>query len=474
MPFRTSITRRLIASVLLLELSAALALIAAITVNEYRIQYKVFDANMRSHSSAIFGAVQDADDKGDNVVLDSQGFTLPDASIYKATDDRGRVLGFAGQLPQIPIQEGTFVDARIEGRSYRFFVFGGDRIIDPEENGGIHHHITVVYGQPVGHVWHEILEAIRFFAIATAILLSVTTLLLIWLIRRSLSPIHALAAEAEKITAKVWQFVPPAGATTFVELRPLALAIEKTIARLQRSFEQQKRFTSDAAHELKTDLAIVKSSLQLLSMKRRTPDEYARGLELALDDFTRLENTVQKMLTLARLEQAQSKGQSCRFDEALLDAVHQSAPFAALRHINVGVSPLTPATVELDRRDASLLCSNIVLNALQHSPERGTVEVKMTVDHEQIHLSVRDLGEGIRSEDQQFLFEPFYRGDPSRSRKSGGTGLGLSICKAICDHVAGSISIANHPDGGAIVSVLLPVLTAPSTHEVSASFKARR
>jgi signal transduction histidine kinase len=108
-----------------------------------------------------------------------------------------------------------------------------------------------------------------------------------------------------------------------------------------------------------------------------------------------------------------------------------------------------------------LLCSNIVLNALQHSPEHGTVEVNSTVQEQQVHLFIRDYGEGINEADGPLLFEPFYRGDPSRSRKNGATGLGLSICKAICDRIGGSISIANHAEGGAIVTITLPTTSQP-------------
>jgi signal transduction histidine kinase len=258
-----------------------------------------------------------------------------------------------------------------------------------------------------------------------------------------------------------------------VELRPLTSAIEKTIGRLQRSFEQQRRFTSDAAHELKTDLAIVKSSLQLLSMRTRTVTEYEDGLAVGLDDLTRLERTVQKMLTLARLEQPESSGnQTCRIDEVLRSAVQQSIPLADLRSNNIAISRLSAATVPLDRGDAMLLCSNILLNALQHSPEHGTVEVTSALQEQQVQLFIRDHGEGINEEDLSLLFEPFYRGDPSRSRKSGGTGLGLSICKAICDRVGGSISIANHADGGAVVTVTLPTPQIREAGKVDDTFPA--
>jgi signal transduction histidine kinase len=95
---------------------------------------------------------------------------------------------------------------------------------------------------------------------------------------------------------------------------------------------------------------------------------------------------------------------------------------------------------------------------LQHSREGDEVQVALVVREERAILTVRDKGEGVSQEDRPYLFEPFYRGDISRSRKSGGTGLGLSICKAICDRAGGSIEISNHEAGGAIVTVSLPVV----------------
>jgi signal transduction histidine kinase len=247
-----------------------------------------------------------------------------------------------------------------------------------------------------------------------------------------------------------------------LELQPLVRALEAALARLQRSFEQQKRFTNDAAHELKTDVAIVKSSLQLLSMRQRTVEEYSRGLALGLDDFTRLEMTVQKMLTLARLEQPseltdrETIQPSCSLQEAIEEAVHQSRSFADLKEVTIVVQIETTAQVSIDRRDAVLLCSNVLLNALQHSPPRSSVRIEMKVTGGKANLTVRDEGEGIRNEDRRYVFEPFYRGDVSRSRKSGGTGLGLSICKAICERAGGSIEIFNGVTAGALVTITLP------------------
>lgn len=470
-----SITRRLIATVLLLELLSALALITAITVHERHVQLQAFDANLKGTAESLMGAVQETNDEDDNVMLDLRGIQFPRDAVYSVQENGGKRLGATPDLDSLRIDpDQPYQFQRFKGKTYRIYTFDGLRIIDPgAPGGGVHHAVTISYGAPIGRVWHHVFEAVRFFAVATLILLSLTAVIMVWLIRRELHPIRELAVAAESISPTQWQFQSPLSASRTQELRPLAAAIEAALARLRRSFEQQKRFTSDAAHELKTDIAIVKSSLQLLAMRKREQEEYRRGLALSLDDFTRLESTVQKMLTLARLEQPEERtGQNCSLKDAIEDALEQSAAFAELRGIFVTTNLPTEAAVPLDSRDAALLCSNILLNALQHSPKNGNVFINLSRTSNQVRFTVRDEGQGIHEEDRQFLFEPFYRGDPSRSRKSGGTGLGLSICKAICDRIGGSIDIANHPVGGTIVAVLLPAYPVDASVRSSAALKA--
>jgi signal transduction histidine kinase len=482
-----SITRRLVVTVLILELLSAAALIAAITVHEWSVQLEIFDTSLVATAESLMGAVQDTEDEGDNVMLDMRGVRLAKDAVFRVEDEGGKVLGSAGEPPHLEATASgapLFRNIRVSGRDYRFIVLNGTRIVDPgKANGGVRHSIAIIYGTPLRHVWHEVREAVRFFAIATAFLLGLTAALMAWLVRKGLAPVHELAYEAERIGPGDWQFHAPESAKKTSELRPLAAALEAALARLQRSFEQQKRFTSDAAHELKTDVAIVKSSLQLLSMRKRTLDEYGQGLALSLEDITRLESTVEKMLTLARLEQpaenynssaaSQTCSLACSLRDVIADAVHQSKPFAQLKSIEVAVeiNANTDVRLPIDSRDALLLCSNILLNALQHSPDGATVRMAVTADDDTARLTVRDQGEGISDEDRDHVFEPFYRGDPSRSRKSGGTGLGLSICKAICERAGGSIEIANDALGGAVVTVALPVKVVASS-ALSASLKA--
>jgi signal transduction histidine kinase len=478
-----SITRRLTLAVLVLELLSALALIGALTVYERHTQLKAFDATLRATAESLMGAVQDEGDEDDNVVLDTRGLEIGKDAIFRVEEKGGKVLGLKGSAPMLDDtvpSAPVFQNVRIAGRQYRFLVLHGVRTVDPgKSNGGVRHNILILYGTPVGHVWHEVVEAIRFFAIATAVLLGITAGLMVWLVRKGLSPLRELALEAERISSKDWQFDPSDSARETVELRPLTAALEAALARLQRSFEQQKRFTSDAAHELKTDVAIVKSSLQLLSMRRRSVEEYSQGLALSLEDFTRLEMTVQKMLTLARLEQPVKRlgrnaiPYSCPFREVIEEAVQQARPLAELKAVKIVVVAEEDVGVGLDRHDALLLCSNILLNALQHSPQGAKVQIELTVDASTAKLRIYDEGEGISDEDRPYVFEPFYRGDPSRNRKSGGTGLGLSICKEICERAGGSIVIATSPAGGALVTASLPIEKPVISSEYSASIKVR-
>lgn len=478
MTLRTrSITRNLVATVLLLELLAAAALIGAITIREHRMQLKSFDTGLLAAAQSLMSAIQESE--SDDVALDIHSARLGKAAIFRVQDERGRVLGSLGTVPQLEKQaasEPVFQQETVDTRRYRFVTLHGVRIIDPGmPGGGFRHEITIVYGEPAKRIWHAVFEAVWFAAVATLLLLGITAAAMIWMLRRELSPIHELAREAGLVTSNDWLFQAPESARSMVELQPLVVALEEAMARLEASFQQQRRFTSDAAHELKTELAIVKSSLQLLSMRQRSVEEYKQGLARGLDDFARIESTVQKMLTLSRLEQTDCSRRAsarCSLLSVLEDAVTQSRAFAELKMVGFDLhSEGGDAYVAIDRDDAMLLCANILSNAVQHSADRATVWIRLEQKGKTICLTVRDEGAGIREEDQPHLFEPFYRGDSSRSRKSGGTGLGLSICRAICQRASGSIEIANAAEGGAEVTVLLPAVMMDDALP-SASLKA--
>jgi signal transduction histidine kinase len=462
---RQSIAFRLIAAVLLVELLFAVLVIALSWGYERHAHFRAFDVMLRGRADSVIGAVQDAEDAGDNVMLDKADLRhLPAEDIYAVWNGNGHLLGNSANWPAAatpPPQDG-FSRMLVGKRHYRVLRERGSRIVDPgDPGGGILRQVTVVYGAPTEHVWHAIFGAVEFYAAGSLLLLIVTGPLIAWLLHRGLLPLRQLAALAGRVTADDLQFAPPASAVATRELAPLTHALENAMQRLERSFVQQRTFVSDAAHELKTAVAVVKSSLQLVALKPRTTAEYQTGLERCLTDTARLEDLVSKMLTLARVESgtaaAASPG-SCDLADCVRQTVADLETVALQREVQVNVSAATGSefTVQISAGDGSLLVSNLLLNALQHSPSGTSVAIRLSHTDGAVELAIEDHGEGIDPAALPHVFDRFYRGDPSRARATGGAGLGLAICKGIVEKACGSVQLASQPVQGTTVRVLLP------------------
>jgi signal transduction histidine kinase len=487
---RNSIAFRLISAVLAVELASSL-LIGVLSLGyERHIHFGAFDTMLRGRADSVLGAVQDAEDVGDNVMLDQADLHLPAEDVYEVYDARGLLLGrspnwmMESSGPPSQAADG-FSRLTIGGRHYRMLLLHGSRIVDPDEpGGGKLRRVTVLYGAPTERVWRAIRGAVEFYAAGSILLLAVTGPLIAWLLHRGLLPLRQLAALASRVTVNDWQFSPPASARETPELAPLTHAMESVLQRLERAFVQQRVFVSDSAHELKTAVAVVKSSLQLLSLRPRTAAEYEAGLDRAITDTERLEDLVAKMLTLARLESGAASPVSagsppCADIVACLgQAAAQLETFAALRRVEVSIrTPRGKGTSEsswhvpLDTDDCTLLISNLLLNALQHSqPDSGIqlcVAAEAGPNPARVELSVKDHGEGIAPDVLPHVFDRFYRGDASRARSTGGAGLGLAIAKAIVESAGGSIRLVSEPGKGTTVIVNLPCVAGKPVQTAS-------
>jgi signal transduction histidine kinase len=455
-----SLTHRLISTILLVELLAAISISGAAMLYERHVRFRSFDIMLRGRADSLMGAVQDADDTGDNVMLDGTQAKLPQQDIYQAEQTGVRVLGHSRNWTGMPGgKPGDFFSISAGGQHYRALKIEGLRIVDPgEKGGGTPRPVTIFYGAPVDRVWSEIWETVGFYSATSLGLLAISGVLIFYLLSRGLSPLRELATEAEGVSVDSWNFVPPPKARIIRELAPLTAALETVLARLEHSFVQQRHFMGDAAHELKTAVAVLKSSLQLLTLRQRTALEYERGLERCLLDCQRMEETVAKMLTLARIEAnaAPAMGAIADLEECLRRAVRQFESMAELKRQSILIIGEGPVMVEAEADQLQLLCGNLLLNALQHSPTGSSIRafIKQEVTHAE--LAIEDDGEGIAAQDLPHIFDRFYRGDPSRSRKTGGTGLGLAISKAIVSRWQGTIDITSSVGIGTRVVVDLP------------------
>jgi len=476
-----SITRRLIMTVLLVELASALCVTAVAYLYERHDHFRSFDVLLRGRADSLLGSVQEAADGHDGLMLDGSEVDVDDDDLYEVRDDGNRVLGRSAHTPDLAASfhpeddrppmvdsdgdQASFGKLKVGDKSFRVIRVLGIRIIDPgHKDGGVRRNVTAYYAASTRPVWRAIQKAVSFYAYSSLIVLAVTGLLMAWLLNRGLAPLRELASGAARISATSWTFLPPEAARNTQELAPLVVALESVLQGLQHSFEQQRRFVGDAAHELKTNVAVLKSSLQLLSMKPRTSAEYQQGLERTLADCHRMEETVAQMLMLARIEETGAKlssGASTDLVAYLRSVVIELETMSEAETIPIYLEGHGSLIAAIEPEQFQLLCVNLLINALQHSPAGSLVIVSIAERDGAAEIRFQDQGEGIDPADIPHVFERFSRSDPSRSRKTGGTGLGLAICKAIVDSVHGSIVIDSQINEGTTVAVRIP-LSQPS------------
>ena len=295
-------------------------------------------------------------------MLDGTEVNLPPEDIYQVQDASGRVLGrspnWTGPGNALAATAtGRFLSLSLGHKRYRALRIEGLRIVDPgDKGGGIPRRVSIFYGSPIDRVWREIWEAVRFYTVTSLGLLALSGLLALWVINRGLAPLRELAAAAAGVSVNSWDFAPPQRARMIRELAPLTSALETVLSGLEQSFLQQRRFVGDAAHELKTAVAVLKSSLQLLNLKPRTAIEYERGIDRCELDCERLEETVARMLTLATLEtNGGSTPVTSDFAHSLRVAAQQFESMAELKRLQILVSAEAPVMVDSDAGTAATL-----------------------------------------------------------------------------------------------------------------------
>lgn len=458
-----SITRRLICGVLAAEFLCIASFAIVATAHEMHGRRRGFDVMLRGRADSLLGAVHGADPYG-NLFLDVSELAPPAEDIYVASTANG-IVGHSQQLPPSVLaaihssNASGFFDFEWNGQVYRAFRKDGVRSMDQESPGIQAQPITLLYASPITDLKHEEIQAVRYYAAAGGFLLIVTGFVLIWSLRSLMMPLHDLAASARRVSTQSWDFSPSEAVLRARELAPIANSIKRLLLGLQGAFERQRQFTGDAAHELKTSVALLKSSLQLLTMRKRTSEQYEQGAQELLVDIQRIQGLIDQMLTLARVEETpQAPGLETDLSSVVKSVANRLQPLAEVKKIAIRVNADAACPVAVESGDAGVLVSNLLLNALQHSRAESLVTVSVRPCAGGTELRVSDQGEGISDSALPHVFERFYRADASRSRQSGGAGLGLAICKAIVERAHGNIKIQSQLDRGTDVMATFPAI----------------
>jgi two-component system, OmpR family, sensor kinase len=299
--------------------------------------------------------------------------------------------------------------------------------------------------------------------IGTAVLIGMA--LLAWrIIGIGLRPLERMGETAAAIAAgDLSRRVEPA--TTETEIGRLGLALNAMLARIEESFDrkseverQLRRFVADASHELRTPLTSIRGYAEMLRRgAAESPDDAAKARRRIEEEAVRMSVLVDELLLLARLDQ----GRPLERDEVDLggiarDACDDARAVAPKRRISLlGEKRLLVTGDELRLRQ---VVSNLVRNAIIHTPPATPVEVRLEASDGHAVLSVVDHGPGLPKGEEGRVFEPFHRADPGRSRDRGGSGLGLSIVAAVVEAHGGTVEALTTSGGGATFRIELPLL----------------
>lgn len=276
-----------------------------------------------------------------------------------------------------------------------------------------------------------------------------------WLLaRRGLAPVHAMSREigrinAEKLHARIAREDWPA------ELRALAGSFDEMLARLERSFEQLTRFSSDIAHEFRSPVNNLVAAASVTLARARTPAEYQNTLEVVVEEGSRLSRMVASMLFLARADNAE---QHIHPEPVkLADEFRRLVEFHGISADEQGVTLVAEGDCEVmaDRLLLQRALSNLLSNALRHTPRGGTVRLHAERTRDAVRIAVEDNGSGIAGEHLPFLFERFYRVDASRSATDS-TGLGLAVVSSIAELHGGRAAVASVLGRGSTFTLTFP------------------
>ena len=243
------------------------------------------------------------------------------------------------------------------------------------------------------------------------------------------------------------------------ELGELADTFNGMLARLETSFDSLRRFTADAAHELRAPLTLIRTEAEVTLSRPRSPEEYRGSLATVLAEAKRLGRLADQLLMLARAEAGVLTPQMTEVNLAQLaqDAVRLWLPLAAERSVSLVTEIPGRDNVRGDPDLLRRLLDNLIDNALRHAPIGTEVLVSGKVVGRELELAVADAGPGVPEAVRGLIFERFSRADQARARDTGGAGLGLALCSAIAELHHGSITLDGRSGFGARFVVRLPV-----------------
>ena len=452
-PHAYSLRRRLIsailgASVLLWTISTGVVVYVA-----WKQTSDVFDDALKDTARLTLALGSPSSSQGSTAARTQEDRELPELHVYFQIIDRaGRVVQRADDAPSQPFspeldKRSGFRDVWIDGQAWHVYLLRGK---------------DSAFQVQVGQPWKKRIALLRDVAQTllwpALVLLVLLTGFCAWIIHRLLLPIEQTARRIS--TKSPDDLAPVPTASEPLELQPIVRSFNVVLSRLGQAIEQERSFTADAAHQLRTPLAGLRMRIQLMQRQQAaegmagTASGHGEGLQSLRDSVDRCTTLTESLLTLARLDPAQPE----TLEKDVVDLPRLLAQIqrdlmpaqTAALHVDCGVPTL--------HAHASLLQSalrNIVDNALRYGPPQGPVHIEAVAQHGRCRITVRDRGPGVTASDRARLGQRFFR---VLGSGQGGSGLGLSIVARIAALHRATLSFQPGPDGqGLAVTLDLPL-----------------
>jgi two-component system heavy metal sensor histidine kinase CusS len=317
--------------------------------------------------------------------------------------------------------------------------------------------LTIQVGRSLAAYEHELNELLMTFLLAGPLTLLATISGGYFLACRVLRPVQEMTQAAKVISAdRLNERI--AVINPHDELGELGETLNEMIERLERSFTEMRRFTADAAHELRTPLAIIRSEAEVALRLPRSSEQYCGVLENLLEDTNRLSMLADQLLFLSRQDGGLGSkvNESVQLDGLLREVVGNMQLMAQEKGITLELPDCPQCELTTDARLLRRVFVNLLDNAIKYTGQAGRIVVSSEVTGKEVTIQIQDSGVGIAPEHLPHIFERFYRVDAARSGDGNGAGLGLAICQAILRNLSGTIRVQSEVGKGTTFIVTLP------------------
>lgn len=331
-----------------------------------------------------------------------------------------------------------FSNQTIGTHEWRFFIF-----IDPINKIKIE--VSERYD-----IRYELIIQLMVSLILPAVIFIPVIFLIVWVgVRKVLKPVVKISSDMDKRSSN--DLSPIHQGALPQEIAPLVLALNRLFSRIEESFNRERQFTDNAAHELRTPLAAMKTQTQVLLKKTGDMPECKAGLENLHASVDRASHMVDQLLSFARLQGDQVEFKETDFSALVEEVLKDISPLAVKKKVDLEANIAPVLKVKGNKPALMIMLRNLIDNAIKFTPSNGKIDVSVVNEGRIVTLKISDTGPGIKDTDKDKVFERFYRVQKNKQ----GSGLGLSMAKWVCDVHGANILLSDNDPCGLVVTVAM-------------------